>query len=189
MVETSTTLLAQIKDLRDSKSWRRFVELYGPLLYRYARLRGLSREDADEVKQNCLAQLVEVMPRFEYEPQRGKFKTWLYCVANNKIRDLFKRRRPSNLSSDNDAAQQEQATSDDLWEEQWELKHLRYCVPQVLAKAHPTTRRAFELYVISDWPADRVAATLKISVDQVYAAKSRILHRLRQRMLELPGQE
>ena len=94
MDKTSESLLARVKDLRDTESWRRFVEIYEPLLYRYARLRGLSREDASEVKQECLTRLVEVMPHFEYLRERGKFKTWLYRLANNKIRDMFKRRRP-----------------------------------------------------------------------------------------------
>lgn len=187
MEKTSESLLARVKDLRDTESWRRFAEIYEPLLYRYARLRGLSREDASEVRQECMTRLVEVMPHFEYVRERGKFKTWLYRLASNKIRDLFKRRRPKNLDAEKLNVQQARQEPSNLWDEQWELKHLRYCLKQVLDEASPTTRQAFELYVISEWHVDRVAETLQISEAQVYAAKSRIKHRLRQRFDELMG--
>ena len=127
------------------------------------------------------------MPHFEYVRERGKFKTWLYRLANNKIRDLFKRRRPKNIDEDKLNAQQERQAPDNLWDEEWERKHLRYCLTQVLDEAGATTRQAFELYVISEWGVDRVAETLHISAAQVYAAKSRIKHRLRQRFDELMG--
>jgi len=187
-VKTSESLLARVKNLDDAESWRRFVEIYEPLLYRYARLRGLSREDANEVKQDCLTQLVRVMPEFEYEPHRGKFKSWLYCVANNKIRDLYKRRKPSTRKNEELDVESKQASMDDLWNHAWELKHLRYCLARVLKKTQPGTRRAFELYVIAEWTPERVASTLRMSVDQVYAAKSRIVQRVRRLMNELPGQ-
>lgn len=187
--KTRAALLLRVKDPRDESSWREFVEIYEPLLYRYARLRGLTHEDAQEVVQDSLTQLVQSMPEFEYSSHKGKFKGWLRCMANNKINDMFKRHRPVNAQTDDFRRPQEsEPAAEEIWEEQWQRKHLRYCLKEVLAEASPSTRQAFELYVVMEWPVEKVMETLNISADQVYAAKSRITQRLRKRYKELSGE-
>ena len=182
-------MLARVKDLRDELSWRDFVEIYDPLIYRYARLRGLSHEDASEIVQECMALLVKEMPRYEYSHRTGSFKRWLRTITNNKIHDMFKKRRPSiGAPEDFQAVQNQERSVDDLWEEQWQRKHLRYLLKQILDHVSETTRRAFELYVVSGWPVEEVCGVLKISADQVYAAKSRITRRLRKKFQQLIGE-
>lgn len=187
--KTSASLLARVRDPRDEASWREFVDIYDPMIYRYARLRGLSHDNAKEVVQDCMTQLVQVMPEFEYQREKGRFKAWLRRIANNKINDMFKRRRPISAETDDFRRPQESEESvNKLFEEQWQRKHLRYCLKQVLAEASPTTRQAFELYVVMEWPVERVTEALSVSADQVYAAKSRITRRLKQRYQELSGE-
>jgi RNA polymerase sigma-70 factor (ECF subfamily) len=187
--KTRASLLQRVKDPRDESSWREFVGIYEPLLYRYARLRGLTHENAQEVVQDSLTQLVQTMPGFEYSSGKGKFKGWLRRLANNKINDMFKRRRPVNAESDDFRRPQAcEASADEIWEEQWQRKHLRFCLKEVLAEASPGTRQAFELYVVMEHPVEKVMEVLNISADQVYAAKSRITQRLRKRYQELSGE-
>ena len=182
-------MLARVRNLRDELGWRDFVEIYDPLIYRYARLRGLNHEDASEIVQECMALLVKEMPRYEYSHRTGSFKRWLRTITNNKINDMFKKRRPALGAPDDFQAVQDQERSvDDLWEEQWQRKHLRYLLKQILDQVSEKTRRAFELYVVSGWPVEEVSDVLKISADQVYAAKSRITHRLRKRFENLIGE-
>lgn len=50
MTTTRATLLARLKNRSDAEAWSQFQKLYAPLLYRYARGRGLSREDAEDVR-------------------------------------------------------------------------------------------------------------------------------------------
>ena len=53
------------------------------------------------------------------------------------------------------------------------------------AEFQPTTWRAFWECVVADRPGAEVAAELGISVDAVYAAKSRVLRRLRRELAGL----
>jgi RNA polymerase sigma-70 factor (ECF subfamily) len=183
-------LLQRVKNPRDNESWREFFHLYQPLLYRYARARGLGRENADEVAQQCLAVLTEKMPEFEYSREKGGFKYWLRRITNNKINDFFKKRRlPVAMSGDFRRPQRTELSLDELWERQWQKKHLQYCLKLIRPEVAATTYQAFEYHVLCDWPVDRVAETLGISTDQVYTAKSRITRRLRVKMRELLGEE
>jgi RNA polymerase sigma-70 factor (ECF subfamily) len=186
MDSTKSHVLSRVRDLRDELGWCDFVEIYEPLIYRYARLRGLNYEDAREIVQECMARLVEEMPRYEYSHQRGSFKRWLRTMVNNKINDTFKKRRPSvGVPADSQVLQKQQPSVDELWEMQWQRKHLRYLLKQILGDVSEKTRQAFELYVVAGWRVEQVSEVLNVSAAQVYAAKSRITHRLRNRFQEL----
>ena len=43
---TRPSLLVRIRDARDAEAWREFVRLYSPLVYRFARRKGLQDADA-----------------------------------------------------------------------------------------------------------------------------------------------
>lgn len=189
MDTTRASLLQRVRNPRDEESWREFFHIYQPLLYRYSRARGLNRDDADELTQQCLTLLTEKMPGFEYVREKGGFKHWLRRIANNKVKDFFKKRRlPLAQSGDFRRPQKREISPDELWELEWEKRHLKYCLTLVQGEVAPKTYKAFEYHVLCNWPVDRVAETLELSTDQVYTAKSRITRRLRTKMRELMGE-
>lgn len=51
---TQSSLLLRLRDARDEEAWNHFVEVYAPLVYRYARRRGLQDCDAGDVAQDVL---------------------------------------------------------------------------------------------------------------------------------------
>jgi len=175
-------------DIDDQQRWRSFVEIYDPLVYRYARLKGIGHEDACEVVQECMAILVRSGPDVDFEEEPHRFKAWLRRVASNQINDMFKRRRPTHaLPEDIDLTETREPSVDKVWDEQWKRKHLRSFLKRILARVSESTRHAFQLYVVSGWPVDEVAETLNISPDQVYAARSRITRELRRMAHEILG--
>ena len=170
----------QVIVIADKESWGSFVDIYDPLIYRYARLKGIGHEDACEVVQECMAILVRRGPDLDFEQEPDRFKAWLRRVAANRINDMFKRRRPTHaLPDDIDLTETREPSVDKAWDEQWKRKHLRSFLKRILSRVSTSTRHAFQLYVVSGWPVDEVAETLNISTDQVYAARSRITRELR----------
>ena len=189
MDTTRASLLQRVRNPKDQQSWREFFHIYEPLLYRYARARGLGRESAEELAQQCLALLTEKMPKFVYAKEKGGFKHWLRRVANNKVNDLFKKRAvPIAQSGDFRRPQEREPSPDELWEQQWEKRHLQYCLKLIQGEVAAHTYQAFEYHVIGGWSVTKVAEALEISVDQVYTAKSRVTRRLRTKMRELLGE-
>ncbi len=175
-------------DIEDQERWRSFVDIYDPLIYRYARLKGVGHEDACEVVQECMAILVSRGPDLDFEQEPHQIKAWLRRVAANKVIDMFKRRRPTDgLPEDIDLTETREPSVDKVWDEQWKRKHLRSVLKRILARVSESTRHAFQLYVVSGWPVDEVAETLNVSTDQVYAARSRITRELRRMAQETFG--
>lgn len=180
---TRASLLHRVKDPKNKESWREFFQIYHPLLYRYARLRGLGRENAEELAQQCMTILIDRMPRFEYSRDKGGFKRWLRRLVNNKINDFFKKRKmPLAESADYRKLVDRETTLEEIWEQEWEKKHLQFYLKEVRKDVAPKTYQAFEYYVICDWPVGRVTETLNMTAEQVYAAKSRIIRKLRAKM-------
>jgi len=183
---TRGSLILRIRDPRDQVAWREFESLYGPLLYRYARARGLSREDAEDLRSQCLAVVVEKIARFDYDKARGGFKNWLRRIAHNRIVDTFRRRREKQADSMVfKAVQDEEPGPDKVWDAQWRRQHLQYCLEQVRGEVSDAQYRAFRLLVFEERSVQDVCAACEMNANQVYKAKSRILQRVREKLAEL----
>jgi RNA polymerase sigma-70 factor (ECF subfamily) len=110
MDTTDISLLERLKLPVDQKAWARFVDLYTPLIYSWARRAGLQESDAADLVQEVFAQLLQKMPGFNYDRQKS-FRAWLRTITLNKWRDRCRRlaARPSELTG-NDQGNDAMAT-------------------------------------------------------------------------------
>src|SRR5712692_822077 len=95
MNSTSVSLLEQLRNPAESKTtgpaWERFVELYTPLLYYWARRLGLRDQDAADLVQDVFLVLVRKLPEFSYDRHKS-FRAWLRTVTLNKWRERQRQR-------------------------------------------------------------------------------------------------
>src|SRR5947209_20292009 len=96
---TRASLLARLGDPQDRAAWRQFVELYGSLVYRFARQRGLQDADAADLTQEVFLTLAQTAGRWHYDRERGSFRHWLYGVTRHKIAKFFQRRQSQPVGS------------------------------------------------------------------------------------------
>src|SRR5258708_3966903 len=90
MHTTSASLLERLRQPDAADAWRRFVRLYTPLLYYWARGLGLPTHDAADLVQEVLVVLVHKLPEFNYDPTKS-FRGWLRTIALNKWRERCRR--------------------------------------------------------------------------------------------------
>ena len=83
MLSTPPTLLARLRRENDPRAWDRFIDLYSPLLFEWARRNGVPVDDAADLVQNVLVLLIRQMPLFEKRPG-GSFRGWLFTVMQNR---------------------------------------------------------------------------------------------------------
>ena len=84
MDTTSPSLLIRLRQPGEQDAWRRFVQMYTPLLFRWARRWGLRDQDAADMVQDVCVILMQKLPTFQYDPRRG-FRNWLHTIALNKF--------------------------------------------------------------------------------------------------------
>jgi RNA polymerase sigma-70 factor (ECF subfamily) len=85
---TRVTLLLRLRDRTDALGWKEFHERYGELLYRYARRRGASAVDAEDVVQDIELSLLKAMDGFEYDASKGRFRAYLRTAV---VREMGRR--------------------------------------------------------------------------------------------------
>ena len=186
MVTTHASLLLRIKNRSNAEAWEQFHALYAPLLYRYARGRGLAREDAEDVRDQCVEAISRKIGDFDYDKEKGGFKNWLYRIASGKVIDHLRKRREKR--ADTQALQalvDPTPTPDEQWDQTWKNEHLKYCVEQVRQHVSEMNYRAFHMLLFEDCAVDEVRARLGMNANQVYKAKSRVLLRVRKILAEV----
>src|SRR4051812_6255523 len=104
--ETQPSLLVRIRDAQDRDAWRLFVDLYGPVIYRYGRKRGMQDADAADLTQTVLQAVSGAIHRLEYDPARGNFRGWLFAIVRNHLNKLWDRQRRAPQASGDSAAQE-----------------------------------------------------------------------------------
>ena len=87
---TQVTLLMRLRQDDDALAWSQFVDIYGPLLYRFGRRRGLQDADAADLTQDVMREVARCIGRFEYDPSIGRFRDWLFLVAQRRLSNLFR---------------------------------------------------------------------------------------------------
>jgi RNA polymerase sigma-70 factor (ECF subfamily) len=183
MHTTSTSLLARLRQPGEGGAWEEFVDLYTPLLFYWARRMGLKDQDAADLVQDVFALLLRKLPEFEYDEGKS-FRAWLRTVTVNKWREGRRRRTlPVAPGGEGDLAELADPAGDEAF---WEAEYRQCVVGRAMrlmqSEFRPTTWRACWEHAVAGRPAAEVAAELGLSVGAVYAARFRVLARLRQEL-------
>ena len=91
--DTRQTLLIRMRDVEDAGAWSEFVELYTPLIFHFCQQRGLQEADAADVAQEVLTTVANKIREFEYDPEKGQFRSWLLTVTRFKLSHLLKKKQ------------------------------------------------------------------------------------------------
>ncbi len=182
---TNTSLLMGLRDAQNDCVWTEFCARYIPVLESFGRRRGLGEHDAEDAAQETLAAFAEAYRQGKYDRDRGRLRTWLLAIAKHRIADAF-RKRGKQIARGGDAdttdwvdALPDEHTMSSMWEAEWRRAIVRRCMEEVRCEVQPVTMQAFELFALREWPAEKVANHLGISVNSVFLAKSRVLARMR----------
>jgi RNA polymerase sigma-70 factor (ECF subfamily) len=186
MNTTSFSLLERLRIPAEQEAWARFVKLYTPLLFRWARGVGLSPEEASDLVQDVLTLLVQKLPEFSYNRQKS-FRGWLRTITLNKWRE--KQRKPALPLAEVDPSQLPGKPGSDSAAAFEEADYRQYMVRRALelmqAEFQPSTWKACWECAVKGRPVAAVAKELKLTTNAVYLAKSRVLRRLHQELAGL----
>ena len=183
MDSTSVSLLKRLRNSSDDQAWKRFVNLYAPLVFHWGKSQNLSADDASELVQEVMQILVVKMREFQYNPNK-RFRGWLRTVAANKANDIH-RRNNARPTTQNEQSILSIATADDvdLFAETEYRKFLAHRAMELMkSEFDETSWKACQQHLIEGKKADQIAADLGITANMVYLAKSRILARIRQEL-------
>jgi len=188
-------LLVQIRDGTNHAAWHEFVALYGPIVYGFARKRGLQDADAADLMQDVLRSVSGAIGRLEYDPSQGTFRGWLFTITRNKVFNFLSARRIRPQGSGDSATnrllanQPEEYDGSDVWEMEYQRRIAALAMERVKGEFQENTWRAFLLTAVEGVAASEAAKQLGMSPGAIYVAKSRVLARLKEEVESMRRQE
>ena len=192
-------MLARAKE-GDAESWKQLAQVYGPIVYGWARRCGCQSADAADVMQDTFEAVARALPRFDGARQGATFRGWLWTISRNKIRDRVRLAAEevavggtaANLALGQLPESVDGCLDDPLADEpptsvQSDCSVARRRMMELLR--HDFDARSWRMFwetaVIGRQPVD-VAEEMGVSKWAVYKARARVLQRLQQ---ELRGLE
>ena len=190
----STTLLEQVRK-RQPDAWRRLVNLYGPVVYRWCRRLGLADADAADAVQEVFAAVAAHVAEFRRDREEDSFGAWLRTITRNKVRDHFRRGCDQPAAKGGTDAYEQMLDLSASQEESLlrtsglgpDRQFLHRALEVVRAEFENSTWEAFCRVVVESQSPTEAAQAMGLSVHAVYMAKSRVLKRLRQILGDASG--
>jgi RNA polymerase sigma factor (sigma-70 family) len=192
---TRASLLVQIRDGTNQPAWHEFVQLYGPVVYGFARKRGLQDADAADLMQDVLRSVSSAIGRLDYDRNQGTFRGWLFTITRNKVLNFFAARRIRPQGSGDTTtnrlldAQPDGEEGADAWELEYQRRLASLAMDRIKSEFQDSTWQAFWLTAVEGLAAADVARKVGISSGAIYVAKSRVLARLKEEVEAIRQQE
>jgi RNA polymerase sigma-70 factor (ECF subfamily) len=188
---TQTNLLSAVRDSQNREAWGNFYRIYAPMLRNFGRRLGLDEADLEDVTQEVLMVAQRFLREQQYDPARGRFRTWLYGVARRQAmaarRARHRRTRVQCVPTEGGVdflAQVEdrhgEETARQIWRQEWRYALLQEAIRQVRGQVGEKSFEGFYLFAIQRRPVEEVAKKLGIAPASVYVYKSRVLDAIRQ---------
>ncbi|MCH7990478.1 MAG: sigma-70 family RNA polymerase sigma factor [Planctomycetes bacterium] len=192
--KTRLSLLLRVRNSHDDQAWNRFVTLYTPLIYRFAKRSGLQDADAADVTQEVFRTVTRSIKQFDYNSRIGSFRGWLKTVTRSRIYDFQngKLRQPVGTGDTAVHAFIEQQTSqadDEFWEQEYQKRVFDLACETIRDEFTESIWQAFWQTAVEGIDTKQTSAQLGLSTGAIYIAKSRVIARLKQEIQNIEAEE
>lgn len=189
---TRPSLLLRLHDHTDVEAWDEFVTLYRPVILRVAAAKGLQHADADDLAQQVLISVAGAIDRFDPFRPDAKFRTWLRRIAENATLNALRQKSTQGTLGDLIGGDllEIQPTSDSdsrLLHNEFRRELFHVAAAEVRSVVSPDQWSAFWQTSVEQKDVIDVADDLGKTIGSVYAARSRVMRKLRhcvQRLME-----
>jgi RNA polymerase sigma-70 factor (ECF subfamily) len=183
--DTPVTMLARMAARVTGESeagWVRFFELYEPVIKKFAEFAGAKR-DSEDVVQDVFVKLVEVFRRGGYNPEKGKFRSYLSTMIRREVINRWQKAKVRgegrHVSIDNDDSPLEVAVPSEtaaILDAKWRLAQHAAAVEHILTKTAlaQKSKDIYHEYVIKERPIGEVAKEFGVPNNSVSQIKTRV---------------
>jgi RNA polymerase sigma-70 factor (ECF subfamily) len=181
----------------DARAWQRLEFLYTPLVHRWCRRQGVSRDqDVEDVTQEVFAAVAVMLAGFT-RGAVGSFRSWLYTITRYKACDHCRRTRDRPAAAGGSDARERlealpeapAASSADGEPVSERALLVRRALELLRSEVQPRTWEAVWRVTVEGQAPAEVAAALGMTAGAVHTAKSRILARLRELLTDVLSDE
>lgn len=163
---TRNDLLLGLRKGTDVIEWTEFWKSYAQPIHRLCARSGIPGDEADDVVQNVMVQLVKDLPALELDSRRGKFRSWLATVV---IRIAIKyRARLAKLPIPSGTVHNRPGTANPVLDDREFRNLLDSSLLRLESQFTPDELEAFSRAYFSNQPRQEIASELKRPISWVY---------------------
>ena len=183
---TSLGLLQDLQAGEDS-GWRKFVHLYTPLIFAWARKGGLQEADAADVCQEVFRQVSGSIKTLDFERPDRNFRGWLWTITRRALARYYgKEAKAPNAAGGTTAVRKLGQIPD--WIDDEEAPETPSADAEVMLHAAEIIKGDFEehtwlafwMSAVEEQQASDIAEKLGMTRNAVRQAKFRVLTRLKE---------
>ncbi len=197
--DTRESLLLRVGDPANAEAWREFAAIYRPAVYRMARRRGLQDADAEDLSQRVLVAISQKIADWRPTSPHGAFRAWVSVIARNLALNALTRARLDTAKGgtsvverlarqpDREESVREQRGEDVTGREfndECRRAVFRLVSEQIRGEFQEPTWQAFWLTAVEGMPIAEAARRLGKSIGVIYAGRSRVMRRLKEKVRE-----
>ena len=180
---TRTSHLRRLADMEDA-AWKEFYSKYRAMIAAIGKRHDLTPEDCDDLMQQVTSVMCDRLRDFVYEPEKCRFRSFLYRVAENLSCNMRRKLQGSGAVS---APLPEYAESelDRAFMEEYEDFLLARSLDELKRSMESGAYLAFEMLVVEKRPVAEVAAITGKTAGALYSIRHRGLKKLRDIIADL----
>ena len=183
---TRTSHLRRLGAMEDD-AWREFYDKYRSMVYGIGRKHRLSGPDLEDLMQYVTAVCCESLRDFVYEPERCRFRSFLYRVVENVARNLRRRNFRARKAAFAVPAACESELDDKFLREYRDFL-LQGALERLKREVSGETFLIFEMLEIEERPVPEVALMTGRTANALYGIRHRCFKKLRAIIDALPAE-
>lgn len=178
-LRTRETLIRSMKD-DDEGAWTVFYDRYHALILNFAMKRGCPRPLAEDILQETVIALVKHLKNFDYDREKGGFKSLLFKITESKIVDTFRREGKISLLKDSEIFLKNLPNEEDvekkeqMWDEEWKKQVLTEAIDVTKKRVDLRTFKCFEEIFLKGRTVKETAGKFKITPNLVSQHKFKV---------------
>lgn len=184
---TKQTLIMRAKNKDDHQAWEDFVGYYESFIGVILGHLNVRVSDRDDLKQDILLKIWDNLQKFDYDPEKGRFRSWLKTLIRNKFIDSVRKKKRVQdrevMSLDNSHESEE--ISPNLTEEklseiidrEWRVHMTNKAMERVEKAFSGNAIKVFKMS-LDEVPTREIARRLELSENSISKLRKRVEERL-----------
>ena len=173
---TDSSFLRRVK-IGDELAWKDFYKKYSGMIRNIGKKRNLNADDCDDLMIEVMTIFWKKMDHFVYDPQRGRFRSYLSKIAEfcamrrfaDKCRNV--EMVPENIEYPPDI--------DATFLEEWQNFLLQRALDDLKNMVETVTFQVFYMSYFQNRPVDEICEITRKTANNVYGIRFRCLKKLR----------
>ena len=184
---TRVTLLEKLKSKYDDNAWTDFYNLYHGYIGAVLANLKVPASDIDDLIQKVMMVSWKKIPEFEYNKDKGLFRSWLIRITKNTVMNYFSsnsRASKKMQEFSEDQLSKQQMLIDDSAEKEWRIHISKLAWESIRNNYQENAQNVFDL-VTQGFGNKEIAEKLDLKQNTVAVFKKRITEAMREEIIRL----